>query len=150
MSRATRITLLATAAAVVLGFGSMIVFGFNAASLAVLVVAGPILLVAVAVAAAQWGMSRERLPKLFTALGWCSVITGVVSVILGVVRIPFSSYVVDVVFALVGGLCGIGMGVTWLRIAWKMPVRKTALGGRARRRHRRSERTRVWLAARRD
>ena len=121
MSRPTRITLLATAAAVALGFGSMIVFGFNAASLAVLVVAGPILLVAVAWAAVQWANNRGLQRQLFTALAWGELIFGAALIAFTVVRFPHSTVIIDVVFAALVGVCGVAYGITWLLTARKLP-----------------------------
>ncbi|MFC0680226.1 hypothetical protein ACFFGH_20520 [Lysobacter korlensis] len=115
VSRATRVTALVAGAVTLLSALSFAVFGFNAGSLAVVVVAGPVLFVASAVALFQWGNTPARSRRIATGFGWCAVVAGAGQLAVGVARFPTTAVFVDAVFALGAGALSVAMGVTWLR-----------------------------------
>jgi hypothetical protein len=113
--RGVRVAIITATALLGIGAVGFVLFGFNAWSLMAAVVGGPVLVVAGILRLFEWGSTAARLRRIFTGIGWISVVGGVAQLGLAAVRLFNTTIVVDVVFTFLGGTAGLAMGLIILR-----------------------------------
>jgi hypothetical protein len=114
--RGSLIAILVAAVLIVCAVLGSILFGPNAWSLMLLVVGGPVLMVAGILRLVLWANTRARLRGLLRVVGWGSLLAGIAQLALAAVRAFSTTIVVDVVFGFLGGAVGVALGVVLLRI----------------------------------